>query len=85
MSLSLFEIIELADGEIGLCKAGDEGEPLIIIKFSKDYSEYLKSHKVEVVKAMIEAGLETVTELMDDVIESEQDLSELESQTRVLH
>ncbi|NIB41288.1 hypothetical protein HBA55_16925 [Pseudomaricurvus alkylphenolicus] len=82
MSSSLFEIVELPDGCIGLRRAGDDdSEPLVTIKFSSEAESYLNDARFEVVKAMIEAGLETVGEL------AEQDYTafELESEQRTLH
>lgn len=66
MSSSLYEIIELGNGEIGLRRAGEEGEPLVRIKFSAEAEYYLSDAKLEVAKSMIEAGLETVSELLEE-------------------
>lgn len=66
----LYEIVQLANGEVGLCRAGDderEYEPLVRIHFSEESQYFLESPKGDasmiVAKAMIEAGLEAVQEL----------------------
>lgn len=81
MSSSLFEIVELPDGCVGLRRAGDDGEPLVSIKFSKEAELYLNDARMDVVKAMIEAGLETVSEMAE---QSGAEF-ELESESRVIH
>ena len=81
MSSSLFEIVELLNGAVGLRRAGDDGEPLVSIKFSKETADYLQESRFEVVKAMIEAGMEALSEL-----EQEDDSEyQLEVESRMLH
>ncbi|AFU97460.1 hypothetical protein [Simiduia agarivorans] len=62
MSSDLYEIIELSTGEIALRRAAEEGEPLVVIKFSEESLYFLKDAKYEVAKAMIEAGMEAAGE-----------------------
>lgn len=69
MSSSLYEIIELANGDVVLQKADEAAEPLVSIRFSADSLSYLRDGKVEVAKAMIEAGMEAASELADDGVE----------------
>lgn len=79
MSSSLYEIVELVDGRVGLRRAGEDGEPLVTIAFSSDALAYIQDAKLEIVKAMIEAGLEVTSEL----IESQE--AEFDDEIRVLH
>jgi hypothetical protein len=81
MSSSLYEIVDLGDGEIGLRRAGEDSEPLVRIKFSEESVHFLGEARFEVAKAMIEAGMEAVGDL------AEQDMAafELESEPRILH
>ena len=81
MPSSLYEIVELSDGRVGLRRAGEEGEPLVTIGFSDEASGYLQDAKLEVVKAMIEAGLEATAELL----EAQEIDPELEADQRILH
>lgn len=81
MSSSLFEIVELSDGRVGLRRAGEDGEPLVAIQFSREAEVYLNDSKLEVVKAMIEAGLEVV----GDMAEQASTDFELEAESRTLH
>ncbi|MYM62124.1 hypothetical protein [Pseudomaricurvus sp. HS19] len=82
MTPSLYEIVELADGRIGLRRAGEDGEPLIAVHFSQEAQEHLQDIRFDVAKVMIEAGLEAV----GDLIEEEDEVSfQLDSQERTLH
>lgn len=83
MSSTLFEIVELADGCVGLRRSGDDGEPLISIRFSPEATDYLQEGRFEVVKAMIEAGLEAAGDM--EALENDEQESQLDSQSRVLH
>ncbi|MFT7409502.1 MAG: hypothetical protein ACI9EX_000073 [Oleispira sp.] len=59
-----FEIVELSNGDIGLRRADEESEELIVkIQFSEEAKEGLKNNHIEVAHAMIEAGVSKVSEL----------------------
>jgi hypothetical protein len=59
-----FEIVELSNGDIGLRKADDASDDMIVrIKFSAEARENLKNNHIEVAHAMIEAGVNKVSEL----------------------
>lgn len=81
MSSSLYEIIDLGNGEFGLRRAGEEGEPLVRIKFSSEAEYYLGDARLEVAKSMIEAGLETVGELLEE----SEEVRGLQAEIRTLH
>lgn len=83
MSSTLFEIVELADGCVGLRRSGEDGEPLISIRFSPEANDYLQEGRFEVVKAMIEAGLEAAGDM--DAFESGDADYQLDSESRVIH
>lgn len=77
---SLYEIIELKNGDVALAKDGKESEPLVSICFSQEAKNYLENSKLSVAKAMIEAGLEAAFGLEDD------DFEEMErSAVEILH
>ncbi len=59
---TLYEIVELVDGDIVLRRADEEGEPLVSISFSEEALYFLNNSKFSVAKAMIEAGLEAASE-----------------------
>ncbi len=59
---TLYEIVELVDGEIVLRRADEDGEPLVSISFSEEALYFLNNSKFSVAKAMIEAGLEAASE-----------------------
>jgi len=73
---TLYEIVELPDGEIALRKADESDEPLVSIRFSKDSIYFLDESRIEVAKAMIEAGLEAASEIQDLKDDEEISLSE---------
>ncbi len=86
MPLSLYEIVELADGKVGLQKAGETGEPLVTIAFSEEAISYVQDAKLEIVKAMIEAGLEAAADIAEEQTPSVDAELEAEDQSpRVLH
>ena len=62
---TLFEIIEMPDGEIALRRADESGEPLVSIKFSEESLYFLNEAKIDIAKAMIEAGLEAAGEIQE--------------------
>ncbi len=54
---ALLEIVELANGDIVLQRVGAEGAPLVRIRFSAESRGYLAGARVNVARAMIEAGI----------------------------
>jgi hypothetical protein len=71
MSSELYEIIELSSGEIALRRANEEGEPLVVIRFSEESSYFLQEAKYDVAKAMIEAGMEAAGEVAVEQAEAD--------------
>lgn len=63
METDLLEIIELPDGEIALRRLDDEGSTLVEIRFSPESEHRLQGMKMEVARAMIEAGMHAYAEL----------------------
>ena len=67
-----FEIVELSNGDIGLRKADDASDDMIVrIQFSAEAKENLKNNHIEVAHAMIEAGVNKVSELSGMDMEQE--------------
>ncbi|MBU2885130.1 hypothetical protein KO507_05055 [Gilvimarinus agarilyticus] len=66
MSASLFEIVELANGDVVLQRADEEGEPLLSIRFSTESLTLMRDGKFDIAKAMIEAGMEAANDLPED-------------------
>ena len=52
----VFEITQLADGDVVLREADDEGEPLVRIRFSPEVKDMLGDDAVVVAEAMIDAA-----------------------------
>ena len=75
-----FEIVELSNGDIGLRRADDESEELIVkIQFSEEAKEGLNNNHIEVAHAMIEAGVSKVSELSGLDIEQDDMVTEPEN------
>lgn len=75
-----FEIVELSNGDIGLRKADDTSDDMIVrIQFSAEAKENLKNNHIEVAHAMIEAGVNKVSELSGLDIEQEGIITEPEA------
>ncbi|ACE83290.1 conserved hypothetical protein [Cellvibrio japonicus Ueda107] len=69
--MSLYEIVELTNGDVALQRADDEGhEPLVVIRFSEESLAFLGEAKFNVAKAMIEAGMDAAGELADEQAEA---------------
>lgn len=71
MSSSLYEIVELSSGEIALRRSDDDGEPLVYIRFSEESEFHLREQKIEIAKAMIEAGIYAAAEMADEEVDME--------------
>ena len=78
------QIVELASGEVVLRRPGGDGEPLVRIRFSADSREYLSDARLEVAKAMIEAGIQAAAHLAGGEAELEY-VGAREDGERVLH
>mgnify|MGYP000164863883 CR=1 FL=1 len=63
MSLSLFEIVILPDGDVALQRTDDDDAPLIRISFSDEAQAFLQTATVDVAKVMIDAGIEVFEQL----------------------
>jgi hypothetical protein len=84
MSVSLFEIVVLANGDIALQRANDKDEPLIRIAFSSEVQDFLEEAKIDVAKVMIDAGIELFEQMGSDLLQIEEG-SSLNSTSRILH
>lgn len=61
VNTTVLEIAELADGDVVLRAAG--GEPLVTIRFSLESQVYVGDKRMQVAKAMFEAGIQTAARL----------------------
>jgi len=80
---SVFEIVELSDGDIALKRSDGEGEPLVRITFSGAAKESFPEQHLEIAKAMIEAGVRKVGELSGVEVEDTSHIADVEH--RVIH
>src|SRR5690606_12506436 len=79
MPSPFLEIVELADGTVALRRPDEEGRPLLVIEFSEGGREFLQGHYVEVAKAMIDTGMQSAGQIMEEDADLELD------EHRVLH
>ncbi len=88
MPTSLLEIVDLGNGEIVLQRAEEaDAEPLVRIQFSDESRTYLMDNGLEVARAMIQAGIETASQLAEVEVETEVETEEelFDTAPRVLH
>ncbi len=62
---SVLEIIELKNGDIVLQPADSEDSPMVTIRFSDEAIDHMPYMKLEVAKAMIQAGIQAFAELSE--------------------
>lgn len=65
MDTVVFEIVELDNGDVALQRVEDDGAPLLTIHFSEESMFYLQDAKIEVARAMVQAGLEAASEIAE--------------------
>lgn len=93
MSASLIEIVQLANGDIEVRRVDDVEDdtkraPLVNISFSDESREFLGDALMEVARAMVHAGLDCVSEIMDEAeqLASDDDFNDHEAYSqRILH
>ena len=73
----VFEITQLADGDVVLREADDDGEPLVRIRFSLEVKDMLGDDAVIVAEAMIDAAAA--------FLEADPDDQDLSAPAPVLH
>lgn len=84
ISTAMFEIVELADGEIVLRRPGGAGSPLLQLRFSAESRAYMGGAQLVVARAMIEAGIRAAARLSGN--EAELDfVAPRDPATRQLH
>lgn len=69
MSTTLYEIVMLSDGDFALQRADEKEEPLIRIHFSDEARGLLQDASMDVVKAMIDAGIDMVEQIGEESAE----------------
>jgi len=83
MTSSLFEIMELSNGDVVLQRADEEGAPLVSIRFSAESLNFLRDSKFDVARAMIEAGMEAAGDVADQAMDEAN--IEFDAETQQLH
>ena len=83
MPATLYEIVQLPNGDYALQRSDGDGEPLVSIHFSKEAQHYLQDSSVEVARAMIDAGIEVVEQINEG--DEEADELPVDEPPRLLH
>ena len=60
---TLYEILELPNGEIVLQRVEGDSEPLVRIRFSDQAKAYMDDASLMIAKAMVEAGIKAINDL----------------------
>jgi hypothetical protein len=81
----LLEIVDLANGDIVLQQEGGEGGPMVTIRFSGDANAMMPLMRLEVAKAMIQAGLQAFAELSEQADRAVLAETEIAAEDRVVH
>jgi hypothetical protein len=81
---SVLEIVELKNGDIVLQPADGEDSPMVTIRFSDEAAEHMPFMKLEVAKAMIQAGIQAFAELTEQADQAVMDSGDM-IQNTVLH
>jgi len=83
---SVLEIVELENGDVVLQQVNSGSKPLLSIQFSDESKAYLDTFgnlKMQVAKAMIQAGVQAFSEYMHDQAETAEPVTE--SPSALLH
>lgn len=60
---TLYEILELPNGDIVLQRVEGDNEPLVRIRFSDQAKAYMEDASLMIAKAMVEAGIKAINDL----------------------
>lgn len=60
---TLYEILELPNGDIVLQRVEGDSEPLVRIRFSDQAKAYMDDASLMIAKAMVEAGIKAINDL----------------------
>ncbi|MFA5630769.1 MAG: hypothetical protein WC997_04580 [Porticoccaceae bacterium] len=75
MSTAFYEIVLLPDGDFALQRADENEEPLIRIHFSEEAMTMLQDASMDVAKAMIDAGIDMVEQLGEEMLDDDEEES----------
>ena len=67
---TLYEILELPNGDIVLQRVEGDAEPLVRIRFSDQAKAYMEDASLMIAKAMVEAGIKAINDLGQSAPES---------------
>ena len=81
---SVLEIVDMVNGDIILKPAGENKKPLLTIRFSGEANKYVSSDRLEVAKAMINAGIDALSDLKHVRLDLEEEHTDIPTE-RILH
>jgi hypothetical protein len=62
---TLYEILELPDGDVVLQRVDGDEDPLVRIRFSNQARAYMQEGNIEVARAMVEAGIRAMSRISE--------------------
>ncbi len=80
---SVLEIVELNNGDIVLQPADGDDSPMVTIRFSDEAVDHMPFMKLEVAKAMIQAGIQAFAELSEQADQAVMDSGDMVQNTVV--
>lgn len=66
MSNSVIELVQLKNGDIVLRNSDEPDQPIVTISFSDEIQSMLPDDKMDISRAMVEAGIERFQEIQFD-------------------
>lgn len=81
---SVLEIVELCNGDIVLQEADGDESPMVTIRFSDEANTQMPYMKLEVAKAMIQAGIQAFSDLTEQADQAAMESTDM-VQDRVVH
>ena len=81
---SVLEIVELCNGDVVLQEADGDENPMVTIRFSDEANTHMPYMKLEVAKAMIQAGIQAFTDLTEQADQAAMESIDM-TQERVVH
>lgn len=82
---SVLEIVDLANGDIVLQQEDGGAEPMVTIRFSDEANSHMHYMRLEVAKAMIQAGLQAFAELSEQIDRAALEDADEAGQLRTVH
>ncbi len=71
ISSAYLELTELKNGDIVLRRTDNQGEPMVLIRFSKESAAYMQGIQMEIARHMVQAGIYAFSQIQEKGKEKE--------------